>query len=146
MKKFLLLATTLSVLFIYQVNYDVVGFLDKNKDKLFKDLSQAMFACERAMLKQLFPEGDPDAANLKRPSTTGHQFKVSPLSFVHSLAYSLTHSLTRLPTHSHTHSHTHSLTCLLTHSLFHSLTHPLSLTHSLFHSLTYSSTSLSLTH
>jgi len=35
----------------------VVGFLDKNKDLLFKDLSLAMFACERGILCELFPEG-----------------------------------------------------------------------------------------
>ena len=39
------------------MTYDVVGFLDKNKDLLFKDLSQAMFACERPLLKELFAEG-----------------------------------------------------------------------------------------
>lgn len=44
-------------LYMYQVTYDVSGFLDKNKDLLFKGLSQAMFACERGLLKELFPEG-----------------------------------------------------------------------------------------
>ena len=36
-----------------------------------------MFACERALLKEMFPEGDPDAVHIKRPSTTGYKFKVS---------------------------------------------------------------------
>ena len=40
-----------------QVTYSIEGFLDKNKDLLFKDLSQAMYACERPLLKELFPEG-----------------------------------------------------------------------------------------
>jgi len=31
--------------------------MDKNKDLLFADLSKAMFACERSLLKELFPEG-----------------------------------------------------------------------------------------
>ena len=33
------------------------GFLDKNKDLLFRDLSQAMFACDNPLLKKFFPEG-----------------------------------------------------------------------------------------
>ena len=41
-----------------QVTYSVEGFLDKNKDLLYKDLSQAMYACERPLLKELFPEGN----------------------------------------------------------------------------------------
>ena len=40
-----------------QVTYSVNGFMDKNKDLLFKDLSKAMYACERGLLKDLFPEG-----------------------------------------------------------------------------------------
>lgn len=39
------------------VTYDVGGFMEKNKDLLFKDLSKAMYACERGLLKDLFPEG-----------------------------------------------------------------------------------------
>ena len=50
--------------------------MDKNKDLLFKDLSQAMFASDQMLLQTLFPEGDPEAAHLKRPTTTGKQFKV----------------------------------------------------------------------
>ena len=61
-----------------QVTYDIKGFMDKNKDLLFKDLSQAMFASDQMLLRTLFPEGDPEAAHLKRPPTTGKQFKVRP--------------------------------------------------------------------
>ena len=42
---------------LLQVTYDIMGFMDKNKDLLFTDLSKAMYACERTLLKQLFPEG-----------------------------------------------------------------------------------------
>ena len=41
----------------HQVTYTVGGFLEKNRDLLFKDLSRAMFTCERPLLKSLFPEG-----------------------------------------------------------------------------------------
>ena len=40
------------------MTYTIEGFLEKNKDLLFKDLSQAMYACERKLLKELFPEGE----------------------------------------------------------------------------------------
>ena len=50
--------------------------MDKNKDQLYKDLSHAMFACERPLLKILFKEGNPEEEHLKRPSTTGQKFKV----------------------------------------------------------------------
>ena len=40
------------------MTYDVIGFMEKNKDLLFKDLSKAMYACERGLLKELFPEGE----------------------------------------------------------------------------------------
>ncbi len=50
--------------------------MDKNHDQLYKDLSQAMYACERPFLKLLFKEGNPEAENLKRPLTTGQNFKV----------------------------------------------------------------------
>ena len=33
------------------------GFLDKNKDFLYRDLSQAMYSCDHPLLKTLFPEG-----------------------------------------------------------------------------------------
>ena len=40
-----------------QVTYGVEGFLEKNRDLLYKSLSQAMYACDRPLLKELFPEG-----------------------------------------------------------------------------------------
>ena len=41
-----------------QVTYQVEGFIDKNNDLLFKDLSRAMYSCEHALLQTLFPEGN----------------------------------------------------------------------------------------
>lgn len=59
------------------VTYKVEGFLDKNNDLLYRDLSQAMYACKHKLLKKLFPEGNPAQKSLKRPPTAGSQFKVS---------------------------------------------------------------------
>ena len=78
---------------ILQVSYQVDSFIDKNKDLLYRDLSQLMFSCERKLLRKFFPEGltllhaitvvinivtgDPEKVTMKRPITTGSQFKVN---------------------------------------------------------------------
>lgn len=60
-----------------QVTYNVAGFIDKNNDLLFRDLSQTMWKAQHSLLKALFPEGNPKEASLKRPPTAGTQFKNS---------------------------------------------------------------------
>ncbi|XP_046534992.1 unconventional myosin-Ia [Equus quagga] len=60
-----------------KVTYSVNGFIDKNNDLLFRDLSQAMWNAQHPLLRSLFPEGDPKQASLKRPPTAGAQFKSS---------------------------------------------------------------------
>ena len=50
--------------------------MEKNHDRLHKELLQAMYACERSLLKTLFKDGNPKVENLKRLSTTGQNFKV----------------------------------------------------------------------
>ena len=60
-----------------QVLYRVEGFMDKNNDLLYRDLSQAMYKANHSLIKQLFPEGNPAKVNLKRPPTAGFQFKAS---------------------------------------------------------------------
>uniref|UniRef100_A0A8C5NEQ1 Unconventional myosin-Ib n=1 Tax=Gouania willdenowi TaxID=441366 RepID=A0A8C5NEQ1_GOUWI len=60
-----------------KVLYRVEGFVDKNNDLLYRDLSQAMFKANHNLMKQLFPEGNPAKVNLKRPPTAGFQFKAS---------------------------------------------------------------------
>lgn len=60
-----------------QVTYSIEGFLDKNRDLLFKDLSKAMYACERSLLQELFPEGNLELQTLKRPQTAGYQLRSS---------------------------------------------------------------------
>ncbi|XP_063281182.1 unconventional myosin-Ia isoform X1 [Prinia subflava] len=60
-----------------KVTYNVTGFIEKNNDLLFRDLSQAMWAARHALLRSLFPEGDPQKISLKLPPTAGFQFKSS---------------------------------------------------------------------
>lgn len=60
-----------------KVTYNVTGFIEKNNDLLFRDLSQAMWAARHSLLRSLFPEGDPQKVSLKLPPTAGFQFKSS---------------------------------------------------------------------
>ncbi|KAM6955718.1 unconventional myosin-Ib isoform 2-T3 [Lycodopsis pacificus] len=60
-----------------KVLYRAEGFVDKNNDLLYRDLSQAMYKANHSLIKQLFPEGNPAKVNLKRPLTAGFQFKAS---------------------------------------------------------------------
>ncbi|GAB5573950.1 unconventional myosin-Ia isoform X3 [Prionailurus iriomotensis] len=60
-----------------KVTYNVNGFIDKNNDLLFRDLSQAMWKAQHPLLQSLFPEGVPTQTSLKRPPTAGAQFKSS---------------------------------------------------------------------
>ncbi|XP_054253121.1 unconventional myosin-Ia isoform X2 [Indicator indicator] len=60
-----------------KVTYNVRGFIEKNNDLLFRDLSQAMWAAQHTLLRSLFPEGDPRKVSLKLPPTAGFQFKAS---------------------------------------------------------------------
>ncbi|NXH41631.1 MYO1A protein, partial [Dicaeum eximium] len=60
-----------------KVTYNVTGFIEKNNDLLFRDLSQAMRAARHALLRSLFPDGDPQKVSLKLPPTAGFQFKSS---------------------------------------------------------------------
>ncbi|XP_041036145.1 unconventional myosin-Ib-like isoform X2 [Carcharodon carcharias] len=60
-----------------KVTYDVVEFIDKNNDLLYRDLSKAMWQAKHKLIKCLFPEGDPSKTSLKRPQTAGFQFKAS---------------------------------------------------------------------
>ncbi|XP_030920983.1 unconventional myosin-Ia isoform X1 [Geospiza fortis] len=68
-----------------KVTYNVTGFIEKNNDLLFRDLSQAMWAARHALLRSLFPEGDPQKASLKLPPTAGFQFKSSVAMLMRNL-------------------------------------------------------------
>ncbi|XP_074076897.1 unconventional myosin-Ia [Macrotis lagotis] len=68
-----------------KVTYNVNGFMDKNNDLLFRDLSQALWSSKHSLLRALFPEGDPKHASLKRPPTAGTQFKNSIATLMKNL-------------------------------------------------------------
>ncbi|XP_066470503.1 unconventional myosin-Ia-like [Tiliqua scincoides] len=68
-----------------KVTYNVAGFIEKNNDLLFRDLSQAMWKAKHELLHSLFPEGDPQKASLKRPPTAGSQFKTSVTTLMKNL-------------------------------------------------------------
>uniref|UniRef100_A0A493U1U5 Unconventional myosin-Ia n=1 Tax=Anas platyrhynchos platyrhynchos TaxID=8840 RepID=A0A493U1U5_ANAPP len=68
-----------------KVTYNVTGFIEKNNDLLFRDLSQAMWAARHTLLRSLFPEGDPQKASLKLPPTAGFQFKNSVATLMKNL-------------------------------------------------------------
>lgn len=70
---------------IVQVMYQVEGFVDKNNDLLYRDLSQAMWKASHSLIKALFPEGNPAKINLKRPPTAGSQFKASVATLMKNL-------------------------------------------------------------
>lgn len=61
------------------------GFVDKNNDLLYRDLSQAMWKAGHSLIKSLFPEGNPAKVNLKRPPTAGSQFKASVATLMKNL-------------------------------------------------------------
>ncbi|XP_042301845.1 unconventional myosin-Ib isoform X3 [Sceloporus undulatus] len=68
-----------------KVMYQVEGFVDKNNDLLYRDLSQAMWKANHSLIKVLFPEGNPAKINLKRPPTAGSQFKASVATLMKNL-------------------------------------------------------------
>uniref|UniRef100_A0A3Q3KB85 Unconventional myosin-Ib n=1 Tax=Monopterus albus TaxID=43700 RepID=A0A3Q3KB85_MONAL len=68
-----------------KVLYRVEGFMDKNNDLLYRDLSQAMYKANHSLIKQLFPEGNPAKVNLKRPPTAGFQFRASVSTLMKNL-------------------------------------------------------------
>ncbi|XP_063286247.1 unconventional myosin-Ib isoform X3 [Pelobates fuscus] len=68
-----------------KVMYQVEGFVDKNNDLLYRDLSQAMWKANHSLIKDIFPEGNPAKINLKRPPTAGSQFKASVSTLMKNL-------------------------------------------------------------
>lgn len=67
------------------VTYNVAGFLQKNSDLLVRGLSQSMYQCAHPIVKELFPEGNPRRTTLRRPATSGTQFKMAIIALMRSL-------------------------------------------------------------
>ena len=67
------------------MTYSVNGFLEKNSDLLVRGLSQSMYQCSHPIVKELFPEGNPRRTTLRRPATSGTQFKVAINALMKSL-------------------------------------------------------------
>ncbi|CAM1324369.1 MYO1A (predicted) [Pycnogonum litorale] len=67
------------------VTYSTVGFLEKNSDLFYRDLSQAMYQCQHELLSSLFLEGNPKKMTLKRPATAVTQFKISISALIKNL-------------------------------------------------------------
>jgi len=66
------------------VTYNVVGFLEKNKDTLFQDLKYAMTTSSISLIQNLFPKEDSSAQN-KRPTTAGTQFRTAVNDLIQTL-------------------------------------------------------------
>lgn len=73
------------------VTYLVKGFVEKNGDLLCRDLSQAMYRCGHSILKQLFPEGNPQRTTLRRPATVASQLRGSVSTLVKNLTTKTPH-------------------------------------------------------
>ena len=70
--------------FAGDVSYNVEGFLEKNRDTLFRDLIDAAGSSSKPYVQDLFPEFRKQASK-KRPPTAGNQFKVSMTDLVKTL-------------------------------------------------------------
>jgi len=68
------------------VVYDVMGFLDKNKDTLFQDFKRLLFSSKDSNIRAMWPEGAQDIhKTTKRPLTAGTLFKNSMVALVKNL-------------------------------------------------------------
>uniref|UniRef100_A0A7N9AS18 Myosin 1D n=1 Tax=Mastacembelus armatus TaxID=205130 RepID=A0A7N9AS18_9TELE len=70
-----------------QLQYSVVGFIDKNKDTLFQDFKRLLYNSANPVLKGMWPEGKLSITEVtKRPLTAATLFKNSMISLVENLA------------------------------------------------------------
>uniref|UniRef100_UPI00358F9A9C unconventional myosin-Ib-like isoform X2 n=1 Tax=Myxine glutinosa TaxID=7769 RepID=UPI00358F9A9C len=60
-----------------RVTYRVEGFMDKNNNLLYRDITQAMWAASHPLVRSIFPEGCPQRVSFKRPPTAASQLKTS---------------------------------------------------------------------
>ncbi|XP_074658993.1 unconventional myosin-Id-like [Tubulanus polymorphus] len=70
-----------------RVTYDVLGFIDKNKDLLYQDFKRLLYNSEDELLRMMWPEGATCVSQVtKRPLTAGTNFKNSIIALVDNLA------------------------------------------------------------
>ncbi|XP_054168663.1 unconventional myosin-Id-like [Oppia nitens] len=68
------------------VNYSIIGFIDKNKDSLFQDFKRLLYNSNDKVIKDMFPEGSQHMSAVnKRPLTAGFMFKTSMIALVKNL-------------------------------------------------------------
>ncbi|XP_047111722.1 unconventional myosin ID [Schistocerca piceifrons] len=68
------------------VVYNIIGFLDKNKDTLFQDFKRLLFNSSNKLISSMWPEGAMDITKTtKRPLTAGTLFKNSMIALVKTL-------------------------------------------------------------
>lgn len=60
------------------MTYCAAGFVDKNNDLLFRDLSQCMYACGHPLAQSLFPEGKSDQGFVLLDSTVSKYMYQEP--------------------------------------------------------------------
>ncbi|VDM93883.1 unnamed protein product, partial [Onchocerca ochengi] len=59
------------------VTYNVVGFIDKNRDTLYQDLKRLLYNSNNPVLRKIFPDGAKSVTEVnKKPLTAGTVFKV----------------------------------------------------------------------
>ncbi|VDO75208.1 unnamed protein product [Onchocerca flexuosa] len=60
------------------VTYNVVGFIDKNRDTLYQDLKRLLYNSNNPVLRKIFPDGAKSVTEVnKKPLTAGTIFKNS---------------------------------------------------------------------
>ena len=69
------------------VVYNIMGFLEKNKDLLYQDFKRLMYSSKDRTVSGMWPEGATSiTATTKRPQTAGTIFKNSMIALVKTLA------------------------------------------------------------
>ncbi|GAU88919.1 hypothetical protein RvY_01532 [Ramazzottius varieornatus] len=72
--------------FAGDVTYSVTGFVEKNIDGVNRALAELMFSCRHALVKELFPDGNPARTNTKRPATLANHLKVALTSLISNIS------------------------------------------------------------
>ncbi|KAK2588539.1 hypothetical protein KPH14_006318 [Odynerus spinipes] len=68
------------------VVYNIMGFLDKNKDTLFQDFKRLLYKSNDPIISKMWPEGAQDITKTtKRPLTAGTLFRNSMIALVKNL-------------------------------------------------------------